>query len=500
MISRMGSRFPVQNGPDDSELTDNRLCSAAIADHYNSFSTRDRIQAWGRKLIHIRGLTILLAVSYLSHAILLVHNAEAEAVRAQHGVGVLLAEQMAENAGPLVQNRDTVGLGLMTDRFGKSRDVLSVRVLSSGNLTLAGRTAPQSSGGNRYTAPILLDNQTLGSAEVVLAAPARGELVRESGFPLLLSLALHGLIFARIRWPGLLGRIRVPILQPLPALRRTASPPSPTPTEPLPQLPPASTMLLQIVLDDGKGLMQRVNASTAEQLLVILEKLLHRAAKLYQGKIIHPFGPEGALVRFDGDNADDTSARALACSRLYLALADAAYQQRRAAKLFALPVKLAVMEVTGDDEGAAFDAVMQLARRGERQDLLLEAGHDTLIRLLNLHRLESLEKLRQTLPEAASDTADSVVNADSPETDALSALETLVEAVGNDGTDKTAATPAETDHAAVEGAAPDDSGKDDGGLEGPWRVLALAEPDEVRIAEQRQQILERKKAPAAEPA
>ena len=441
-------------------------------------------------MIHTRGLIILLAVSYLFHAMLLVNTAENEARRTQTSVGRLLAGQMAINAAPLMVNRDSVGLGLMTDRFSRSGDVLGVRILTPGNVTLAGSGPAQTQTGILYTAPIIMDKQPLGMAEVVLAAPARGELVRNSSPGLLLSLLLHALIGVWLRWPTLISRFHVPILQPLPALRRHSTQNAPTPEPPVP-VKPASSMLMQIVLDDAKGLMQRVNASTTDQLLLIMEKLLHRAVKLYQGKIIHPFGPEGALVRFDGDTDADTADRALACSRLYLALADAAYQQRRSAKLFSLPVKLAVRHMDEREEGIIFDEVMQLARRGEREALLIDASPEIINDLQARHELESLAQAASDL--AAPSLVSTIDSATGTDNAAPEATVTSTEMVVNGEASAESESPAVVTEASISATEmlvkPDEVMK-----KGPWRVKALAAGDEARIEEQRKSILERKKA------
>ena len=75
---------------------------------------------------------------------------------------------------------------------------------------------------------------------------------------------------------------------------------------------------------------------------MIVDKLLKRATRLYMGKVTVNLTAEGAVVRFDGDTALDCMNRALVCGRLLLKLTDTAYQQRRAAKQFALRMKALV--------------------------------------------------------------------------------------------------------------------------------------------------------------
>lgn len=458
-------------------MPDNRLCSPGQVSDYNLFFAFTASHSGkGVQLIPSRSLVIVLAVSFLIHAALLVSSARNEVERAQKPVGELLAAQLAGSAAPLLINRDSVGLGLLAERFGQTPGILSLKIATPGNtMSASGGNAPTLTG-NTFSAPVLMDQKPLGTASVVLAGPATGDILRTGSLHVLLSLAIHLLLGSWLIWPDRFRNLRVPILQPL--QRRPA--PAPVVAETLPEEvppPPAATLFLQIALEDSKGLLQRVNASTADQLLMILDKLLLRAARLYQGKPLHAFGPEGATLRFDGDDAAECLQRALACGRLFLSLADAAYQQRRNAKLFALPVKAAIGERGEREEGVVLDETMQLARRGQAQSLLL-AVHEALAEPLKaLHKLESLDKPAEPPENTTDDAADGEGTTTEPAADATDTPETVA---GGEPvmTAEPAALPA-ADEPAVPGA--------------PWRVLGLSEAEEARIEAQKTQILERRK-------
>lgn len=450
---------------DDSELPDNRLCSRLQVRDYNSFFVFTAfLFDEGAQLIQSRSLVIVLAVSFLVHAALLVGSAKHEVERAQKPVGELLAAQLASNAAPLIMNKDRVGLGLMADRFGQAEGVLRLKVTGlEAGMQATGGKAPTLNG-PVFQAAISLEQKPLGTAELVLASPATGEILRSSSASLLFSLLMHLLFGSWLIWPERFANIRVPILQPLPPLRRNEPEPEGEVAEPLP-LPPAATVFLQISLEDTKGLLQRVNATTADQMLVIMEKLLQRAARLYQGRMMHAFGPEGATVRFEGDDSTACVQRALACARLFLSLADAAYQLRRNAKLFILPVKAAITDQGGREEGLALDEVMQLARRGNARELLI-TGLPSLI-----DHLKAATQLETLCPPPAP-VVDASISDEPPAGETDAAAETTTD------------TPPEVTASTWQDT-------------GPWRILKLSEADEARILEQKQRIMERRKAAIA---
>ncbi len=339
----------------------------------------------------VRGVVSLFVVSYLIHAMLLVNSAESELHNAQQPVGKLLVEQLASTAAPLLMNKDTVGLGLLANRVGDTPAILSLRVTDSHNEVIAtGGNAPSQSG-HVFQAPIEMEKQRLGEAEVVLTSPARGDIIRDSMVNLLLSLLLHVFMAAWIGWPQLFqGRFRIPILQALPSLAKPIPPePVAIAPEPVPEpVKPAASVFLHFVFDDRKNLMQKVNVSTADQLLLVVDKLLRRSARLNMGKIIQSLSPEGAIVRFDADNIQDCMARAMSCGRLFLKLTDTAYQHRRQAKQFTLRMKAAGLELGELEDGIAVSQVQRLAKIAAVNQLMVTASEPVITELQSKHQLK----------------------------------------------------------------------------------------------------------------
>ncbi len=340
----------------------------------------------------VRGLIMLFVVSYLIHATLLVNSADSELRNAQKQVGTLLAEQLASSSATLIMNKDSVGLGLLANRFGETPAILSLRLVNNQNEVIASGGSAPSQQGTTFKADVLLDKQTLGHAEVVLASRARGDIIRDSALNLVLSLIIHAFLVAWIGWPQLFKKIRIPILQPLPSEAKAVAP-EPIVTlelEPEP-VKPAASILLRFNFDDRKHLMQKVNVSTAEQFLQIIDKLLKRATRLYAGKVMVSLTAEGTVIRFDGDNAADCMNRALACGRLLLKLTDTAYQQRRAAKQFALRMKAAGFELGELEDAAALSQVQRLANIATVNQLMVTASDDLINDLQSKHQLKAFE-------------------------------------------------------------------------------------------------------------
>ncbi len=340
----------------------------------------------------VRGLIMLFVVSYLIHTTLLVNSADSELRNTQKQVGSLLAMQLASSSAALMMNKDSVGLGLLANRFGETPAILSLRLVNNQNDVIASGGSAPSQQGAVFKADVLLDKQTLGYAEVVLASRARGDIIRDSGLNLLLSLLIHAFLVAWIGWPQLFKNIRIPILQPLPSEAKTLIP-EPiviSAAEPEP-VKPAASALLQFSFDDRKNLMQKVNVSTADQFLQIIDKLLKRATRLYTGKVMVGLTAEGAVIRFDGDNAYDCMNRALACGRLLLKLTDTAYQQRRTVKQFALRMKAAGFELGELEDAAALSQVQRLASIATVNQLIVTASDSIISDLQTKHQLKAFE-------------------------------------------------------------------------------------------------------------
>lgn len=342
----------------------------------------------------VRGVVSLFVVSYLIQAMLLVNSAETELHNNQQPVGALLATELANSAAPLIINKDSVGLGLLANRFGETDAILSLRVINTSQQVIATGGSAQSQQGRAYSQPIILENLKLGSAEVVLANPVRGDIIRHSALNLALSLMIHVFMALWFGWPQLFRNIRIPILQPLPEDKPVNAEPAPSPViEAAPEpIKPAASVLVLFNFDDRKNLMQKVNASTADQFLQIADKLLKRATRLYTGKQQAGLTADGVTVRFDGDTLADCMNRAVLCSRLFIKLADSAYHKRRQAKQFALRMKAAGLELTENstDELAAKQLKRLMQLTGVNQ-ILVQAQETLITDLQGKHQLKAFE-------------------------------------------------------------------------------------------------------------
>ena len=311
----------------------------------------------------VRGIVPLFVASYFLHAMLLVNSAETELANHQKPIGQLLSEQLAISAAPLIANQDSVGLGLLANNVGSTEAILGLKISNSQQQVLAAGGQGQSQQGQNFIAPIQLNNKVLGSVEITLSSAQRGEIIQHSVVNLVLSFVVHLFLALWIGWPQLFSNIRIPILQ---------EPKAPTP-EPEPIVPviepepvkPAASVWVAIGFDDPKGLITKVNASTIDQFLQIIDKLVKRTTRLYSGKMVTQLNSDGVVIRFDGDHVSDCAHRALLSSRLLIKLVNTAYGQRREAKQFALKVKASLLnlaELTDNDADKKLKAVLNVSK------------------------------------------------------------------------------------------------------------------------------------------
>ena len=311
----------------------------------------------------VRGIVPLFVASYFLHAMLLVNSAETELANHQKPIGQLLSEQLAISAAPLIANQDSVGLGLLENNVGSTKAILGLKITNNQQQVLAAGGQGQSQQGQNFVAPIQLNNQTLGSVEITLSNAQRGEIIKHSALNLALSFVAHLFLMLWIGWPQLFSNIRIPILQ---------EPKKQTP-EPEPILPvvepepikPAASVWVAIGFDDPKGLITKVNASTIDQFLQIIDKLVKRTTRLYSGKATAQLNSDGLVIRFDCDNVTDCAQRALLSSRLLIKLVNTAYGQRREAKQFALKIKASLLnlaELSDADADKKLKAVLNVAK------------------------------------------------------------------------------------------------------------------------------------------
>jgi hypothetical protein len=282
----------------------------------------------------------------------------------------MLASQLADADGAALLAHDMVSLSVLTSRLEDSQAVQGVTVTDpSGNVLsqFGADVAPRA--GRHFIAPVTLNGQDLGRVNLQLATPGRAGIVRRNLANLTLSAARHLSLLAVAL--GLLSARGQGEPRSVPAPRAE---PLATPAVPEPEQPVASPVaLLHLGLDDPNNLLTRVNATTADELLTVLDHLLDRAARLYGGEITAPFSPAGTLVAFRQADAAERAFQAVLCGQLFLQLVAGADQQRRAAGLFSLPVKAGVHHA-GDDTPDSHQTAAILALAAPSGRLLSSTG------------------------------------------------------------------------------------------------------------------------------
>lgn len=281
----------------------------------------------------------LVGASFLVHSILAVNSTETALWNSQGQQGSLLAQQLADAAAPLALARDMVSLSVLTARYENHPGIASIRLFTPQNerLSEAGQTDDQ---GRLFSAPMQLQQQALGQVELRLQTPSRGDIVRGSLGNIGLSVLLHLLVLA--------GGFFMTRSEPAPARGARPLHPEnrPTPAAPAPQtdIPAAITpgSHLHIVLDDPNGLLRRVNAAMADEMLSVFDQLIDRAARLYGGEVETPFGVDGVVVHFHTGDNEDRLFCALAAAQLFLQLVNDAGEERRACGRLSLPCKAGV--------------------------------------------------------------------------------------------------------------------------------------------------------------
>jgi hypothetical protein len=291
--------------------------------------------AWGK-------LGALVLISFTVHTTLLVNSVETELQREQALEGQLLSGQLADGAAQPTMAHDMVSLSVLTSGFQDRPNIAAIRVLDSKDSTLAEYDSDTAIPGSSFSAPITLQGQALGRAEVQLAAISRGEILRHSRGNIGVSAGFHLGIFILALMIALRARASAQAAMPAPVPLAAAPEPAPPPK------PLKPVALLQLNISDPNNLLMRVNATTADELLTVFDHLLDRAARLYGGQVAAPFSPAGTLVVFSEADPVERAFKAMVCGQLFLALAAGADVQRRAAGLFSLPVKAGLHHAADD--------------------------------------------------------------------------------------------------------------------------------------------------------
>ncbi len=308
----------------------------------------------------------LLAASFLAHIALTVNSTDSALWNAQGQEGSLLVQQLADAAAPLALSRDMVSLSVLASHYEGRPGISSVRLYNSQHELMA-ETGTTVDEGRLFTAPVRLQQQALGEVELRLSTPSRADIVRLSMGNILISALLHSLIFLA----GLFLRSQTPVTN------RGASPASTHTQRESPSLPQAAPVttaaattqqtpaasLLHIALDDPNGLLKRVNAGMADELLSLLDQFVDRAARLYGGEVSTPFSPAGVLVRFTQEDVQEREFHALAAGRLFLQLITDSLEERRQYGRLCLGAKVGVLHDADNADIAAMLAQMAPADR-----------------------------------------------------------------------------------------------------------------------------------------
>lgn len=289
----------------------------------------------------------LLAASFAVHTALLVNSTETALWNEQNREGVILSQQLADAAAPLTLSRDMVSLSVLVGRYENRPGITGVRLFNARGELIAEAGSPLDNG-RLFTSPIRLQQQSLGQVELRLEQASRGDILRANLGNIGLSALLHFLVFLG----GLLLSRTAPAQ---PEARTAAATASRAPAPSASPVPLADTAvtLLHLALDDPNGLLTRVNASTANELLGLLDQFVDRAAQLYGGEVAAPFSPEGVLVTFHQPDAGEREFQALAAAALFLRLIEDSAEERRQQGRLCLAAKAGVLQTGGSAEVAA---------------------------------------------------------------------------------------------------------------------------------------------------
>ena len=286
----------------------------------------------------------LVATSFLVHGALTINSTETALWNAQGQQGSLLVQQLADAAAPLAMGRDMVSLSVLTARYENHPGIASIRIFNPLNerLAEAGLTNDQ---GRLFSAPLQLQQQRLGEVDLRLIAPGKADIVRASLGNMGLSALLHFLL--------LIGGLSMSPRKAVAARRATgisppatAAPVAAAEAEPRAIAPasiPVEGSHLHIALEDPNGLLQRVNAEMADEMLSLFDQLIDRAARVYGGEVATPFDSSGVTVHFLNNEAQDRPLRALAAAQLFLQMITDIDEERRAYGRFSLPCKAGIV-------------------------------------------------------------------------------------------------------------------------------------------------------------
>lgn len=313
----------------------------------------------------------LLFISFIIHTALSINSTETALWNEQSRQGNLLAQQFADAAAPLVLARDRVSLSVLINRYENNSSIASARVFNTRH-ELISQTLDSTEQNRLFRAPLQVEQQILGHIELRLPQASSSTLVRLCINNIALSSALHALIFfAGLFLSAQKKSSTTPATSPMHsspknsphAHEHTDAAPSPIKNQNQNLNQNQNSTLLHIALDDPNGLLTRVNAAMADELLSLFDQFIDRAARLYGGSVTTPFSANGVVLRFTQADSSDREFHAIAAAQLFLQLVAESQEERRQHGRLCLNCKAGVLHNRDSNSIAAMMANTALSQK-----------------------------------------------------------------------------------------------------------------------------------------
>ena len=141
----------------------------------------------------------LLIVSFALHTFLLVLATTHQLNENRANQGQLMTSQLVTDSLAELEPANTVSLALLVDRYATNPSVASIRILDANNQVLATGGQVRTRDGEVFVRDALQNEKKVGSIEITLIKPSMGEILRTQWLAILLSLAIHGLLWLAYR-------------------------------------------------------------------------------------------------------------------------------------------------------------------------------------------------------------------------------------------------------------------------------------------------------------
>lgn len=220
-----------------------------------------------------------LALSFVAHAILMVRTADQQIDHIRSSQGALLVRQLADEASLEIAQRDTVALGLLASRYNERPDIARLEFVDRDQQVLATGGSSPARDGTVFEQAVQRDGEEIGKIRLTVASPSKGELVRLSWLPLLLSALVHGILWllytivARPPRQWYHDQLAMPVSSPAPAA---------IPVPPVPMMPPTKQApwhdqlvcsWFWVAFDDPRQLMETVSSTLLREYFELCQKL-----------------------------------------------------------------------------------------------------------------------------------------------------------------------------------------------------------------------------------